>query len=96
MFGGKHPVDAKIQHQFSVSDASGAAVTRGHRFEQIRKATSSAPAELKQEALRIMDPHVRAGDVEVTDVRTLTDNDLGLVEVDYVNLATGATLTVRG
>lgn len=90
-----HPVDAALVWNFRVKRRSGAAVESvGQRYADIKKATDTAPAELKNETMRILQPFIDRGWIDVLEVLTAVppagaSADTGAVMVFYRNLMSG-------
>jgi hypothetical protein len=102
LFVGHHPVDAAFVHQCAVRAESGAAVSGGQRFDEIRKNVDDTDKRLAFEARRIADPLVRRGFLELVELDTNTTDsvtgellDQGNVFIQFRNRLTNEKLPVR-
>lgn len=97
---GDDPLDAAIQWQFTVRQGSGAALgTNGHRLHTITKATPQAPAQLADEARRVVGKFIergQLGDVEVEGAIVGDATATGAVQIQATNVpAARATRVVQ-
>ena len=101
LFAGFHPVDGAFLDQIGVRAGSGAAVNGGQAFEAIKKNLDDTDKRLRFEAQRIAQPFVDRGQLEITDLETLSTDengdpiDLAGVFVAYRNRMTDKIIPVR-
>jgi hypothetical protein len=94
IFWGPHPIEAAIRDAFRFWRGTGAAVQDvGQAFAEIKKKTSTAERDIRDEALRILKPFVDRAEIEILTLTVDTElaEDLGAVAIEWLNLQTNQT-----
>mgnify|MGYP000888571245 CR=1 FL=1 len=95
IFRGEDPVLAAIGIQFGTEEGSGISVTEdGHRFFEIRKATSDAPARVRGEILRLLQPFIDDGSIKLLERVGEISGSRGLVRVKFQIVRTGQEVEI--